>query len=68
MQSKSRDADVVRTHERTKRKVREVGGTFQMEKTHVHLWLIHDDVWQKPTQYYKAIIFQLKINKYTEKD
>ena len=24
--------------------------------------LIHVDVWQKPTQYYKAIILQLKIN------
>ena len=28
----------------------------------VYLWLIHVDVWQKPTQYYKAIIFQLKIH------
>jgi len=27
------------------------------------LWLIHVDVWQKPTQYCKAIIPQLKINK-----
>ena len=26
------------------------------------LWLIQVDVWQKPTQYSKAIIFQLKIN------
>ena len=26
------------------------------------LWLIHVDVWQKVTQYSKAIIFQLKIN------
>ena len=26
----------------------------------VYLWLIHVDVWQKPTQYCKAIIFQLK--------
>ena len=25
------------------------------------LWLIHVDVWQKPTQYCKAIILQLKI-------
>ena len=29
----------------------------------LYLWLIHVDVWQKPTQYCKAIIFQLKINK-----
>ena len=27
-----------------------------------YLWLIHADGWQKPTQYYKAIILQLKIN------
>ena len=26
----------------------------------LYLWLIHVDVWQKPTQYYKAIILQLK--------
>ena len=24
----------------------------------LYLWLIHVDVWQKPTQYYKAIILQ----------
>ena len=30
---------------------------------YIYLWLIHVDVWQKPTQYCKAIIFQLKINK-----
>ena len=28
--------------------------------THVHQWLIHVDVWQKPSQYCKAIILQLK--------
>ena len=27
------------------------------------IWLIHVDVWQKPTQYCKAIIFQLKMKK-----
>ena len=37
---------------------REVGGRF---KRRGHR-LIHDDVWQKPTQYCKAIILQLKIN------
>jgi len=31
------------------------------EGTHVHLWLIHDYVWQKPSQYCKAIILQLKL-------
>ena len=30
--------------------------------TYVHLWLIHADVWQKPTQYCKTIILQLQIN------
>ena len=38
----------------------EVGGRFKREGTYVYLWLIHVDVWQKPTQYCKAIIFQLK--------
>ena len=28
------------------------------EGTYVYLWLIHADVWQKPTQYFKAIILQ----------
>ena len=33
------------------------------EGKYVYLWLIHVDVWQKPTQYYKTII-QLKINNF----
>ena len=28
--------------------------------THVHLWLIHVNVWQKPLQYCKVISLQLK--------
>ena len=28
--------------------------------THVHPWLIHVNVWQKPLQYCKIISFQLK--------
>ena len=39
----------------------EVGGRFQGDGMYVYLWLIHADVWQKPTQYCKAIILQLKI-------
>ena len=35
-----------------------------MEETYVYLWLIHVDVWQKPTQYCKAIILQFKINSF----
>ena len=35
---------------------------FKKEGTYVHLWAIHVDVWQKPTQYCKTIILQLKIN------
>ena len=31
-----------------------------MEGTYVYLRLIHVEVWQKPTQYCKAIILQLK--------
>ena len=40
----------------------EDGGRFRREGTYVSLWLIYVDVWQKPTQYYKAIVLQLKIN------
>ena len=39
----------------------EVGGRFKREGTHVYLWLIHVDTWQKPTEHCKAIILQLKI-------
>ena len=38
-------------------------GAFNREGTYVCLWLIHVDIWHKPTQYCKAIILQLKINK-----
>ena len=40
----------------------EAGGNFKREGIYVYLWLIHVDIWQKPRQYYKAIIFQLKRN------
>ena len=43
---------------------REVGGRFKREGTYAYLLLIHVDVWQKPAQYCKAIILQLKINKF----
>ena len=36
------------------------GKGVQVEGTHVHLWLIHADVWQKPPQYCKVISLQLK--------
>ena len=39
---------------------RKVGGGFWMRGTHVFPRLIHVDVWQKPPQYYKVIILQLK--------
>ena len=41
----------------------EVGGRLKKERMYVYLWLIHFDVWQKPTQYCKVIILQLKIKK-----
>ena len=37
-----------------------MGGRFEREGTSVYLWLTHVDAWQKPTQYYKAIILQIK--------
>ena len=38
----------------------EVGGRFKREEACVYLGLTHADVWQRPTQYCKAIILQLK--------
>ena len=40
------------------------GGRIGREGTFLCLWLIHVDLWQKPAQYCKAIILQLKINSF----
>ena len=45
----------------------EVGRRLEREGKNVYLWLIHVDVWQKPTQYCKAIFLQLKINAFLKK-
>ena len=42
-------------------------GMFKREGAYVYLWLIHVDVWQKPTQNCKAIMLQLKINEIKKK-
>ena len=42
----------------------EMGGKFKGEGTYVHLWLIHVDVKQKPTQHCKAIVLQSKIHNF----
>ena len=39
--------------------VGKVGGRFKRERAYVYLWLTHVDIWQKPTQYSKAITLQL---------
>lgn len=36
-------------------------GRFKRERTPVHLRPIHVDIWQKPTQYGKAMMPQSKI-------
>ena len=45
-----------------------VGGGVQHWGTHVHLWLIHIDVWQKLLPYYKVIILQLKLISFFKKE
>ena len=37
-----------------------MGERFKREGTYVFLWLIHVDVRQRPVQYCKAVILQLK--------
>ena len=45
-----------------------VGGVgFKREGAYVYLCLIHADVWQRPVQYCKAIILQLKKKSRTER-
>jgi len=46
---------------------REVRGRLKREGTYVSLWMIHVDVWQIPTRHCRAIILQLKINKFNYK-
>ena len=41
----------------------EVGGRFKREGTYTYLWPIHVNIWQKPSQYCKAILLQLKTSK-----
>ena len=42
---------------------REVGRGAQDGGIHVHPWLFHVNVWQKPPQYFKIIGLQLKLKK-----
>ena len=44
-----------------------MGWGFRREGTYAYLWMIHADVRQKPAQYYKEIILQLKTNKLKKK-
>ena len=39
------------------------GGRSKRVLLYVYLWLIHVDIWQKPTKFCKAIILQLKTKK-----
>ena len=43
------------------------GVAFRIEGTHVYLRSVHDGVWQKPLEYCKAIILQLKINRISKR-
>ena len=38
------------------------GRGIQREGTHVYLWLIHSDVWQKPSQYCRVNYPPIKIS------
>ena len=40
-------------------------GKFKGEGTYAYTWLIHVVIWQKPAQYYKAIIVKKK-NKFKQ--
>ena len=40
----------------------------ELQETCVYLWLIHADVWQKPTQHCRTLILQLKINQKSDRE
>ena len=42
---------------------REVEGQLRKEGAYIYIWLTHVDVRQKPSQYCRTIILQLKIKK-----
>ena len=44
------------------------GFTKSPHWTYIYLWLIHIDVWQKTTRFYKAIILQLKNKQQQQND
>ena len=44
-----------------------MGESLKRDGTYVYQWLVHVDIWQKPTQDRKAIILELKINKLIKK-
>ena len=46
----------------------EVERRLKREEMYVYFWLIHADIWQKPTQHHKAIVPQLKIKNKTKKE
>ena len=41
-----------------------MGGGREVQRKGIYLWLINVNTSQKPTEYCKAIILQLKINKF----
>ena len=46
----------------------EMEGRLKREGTYVYLWLIHVDVWQKPTQYCNYPSIKNKFRKRLEKE
>ena len=47
-----------------KKKKKKIGEWGWVGGIYVYLWLIHIDIWQKPTQYCKTTILRLEINKF----
>ena len=43
------------------------GREVQERGTHLYLWLLHVDVWQRPTQHYEAI-YPPTTNKYIQRE
>jgi len=39
---------------------REWGGRYKREETYIYLWLIHVDIWQKPSQYCNYLLIKNK--------
>ena len=62
---KGGEGDRVKGRLEIKSKVgRAEGEVFRVEGTYVYLWLVHTDVWKKPSQYHNYPLIKINLKKF----